>query len=43
MGDRLKIATNNGKLYILFSNTPIPDYVKEWLSKKGIEFLETLW
>ena len=43
MGERLKIATNNGKQYFLFSNTPIPDYVKEWLSKKGIEFFETLW
>ncbi len=42
MGDRLRIAKENDATYELFSNTPISDKVKEWLSKKGIEFTETL-
>ena len=28
MGDRLRIATENGATYELFSNTPIPDLIK---------------
>ncbi len=42
MGDRLKISTENGATYELFSNTPIPEIVKEWLMKKGIPFNEIL-
>ncbi len=34
MGDRLRIATENGATYELFSNAPIPESVKEWLTKK---------
>lgn len=42
MGDRLKIATENGATYELFSNTPIPESIKQWLTKKGIPFTELL-
>lgn len=42
MGDRLKIATENGATYELFSNTPIPDSIKQWLDKKGIAYTELL-
>lgn len=42
MGDRLKIANDNGATYELFSNTPIPNEIKEWLTKKGIKYTETL-
>ena len=40
MGDRLKIAKENGAT--LFSNTPIPQSIKAWLTKKGIPFTEFL-
>ncbi|MBQ7781186.1 MAG: hypothetical protein IJ405_04100, partial [Lachnospiraceae bacterium] len=42
MGDRLRIATENGATYELFSNTPIPESIKQWLTKKGITFTELL-
>lgn len=42
MGDRLRIATENGATYEVFSNTPIPDSIKQWLTKKGIPFTELL-
>lgn len=42
MGDRLKIAKENGATYELFSNTPIPDSIKKWLDKKGIKYTELL-
>ena len=42
MGNRLRIATESGATYELFSNTPIPDVVKEWLIKKGIPYTELL-
>lgn len=42
MGDRLRIATENGATYELFSNTPIPESIKQWLTKKGIPFTELL-
>ena len=42
MGTRLSIARNNGATYELHSNTPIPDYVKEWLTQKGIPYFEHL-
>ena len=42
MGDRLRIATENGATYEIFSNTPIPESVKQWLTKKGITFTELL-
>ncbi len=42
MGDRLRIATENGATYELFSNTPIPDSIKQWLDKKGIAYTELL-
>jgi RHS repeat-associated protein len=40
MGDRLRIALDNNASYELHSNTPIPDHVKSWLTKKGIKFFE---
>jgi hypothetical protein len=42
MGDRLRIAKTNGASYELFSNTPIPDFIKKWLEKKGIPYTELL-
>lgn len=42
MGQRKRIAADNGASYELFSNTPIPDSIKEWLTKKGIPFTEIL-
>ncbi len=42
MGDRLRIATENGATYELFSNTPIPQIFKDYLTKKGIPFTEIL-
>ncbi|WP_277406227.1 hypothetical protein [Lacrimispora xylanisolvens] len=42
MGDRLNIAKQNGATYELFSNTPIPQSIKDWLTKKGIPFTEIL-
>ena len=42
MGDRLRIATENGATYELFSNTPIPSSIKQWLDKKGIAYTELL-
>ena len=40
MGARLKIAQQNGASYELRSNSPIPEHVKVWLTKKGIPFFE---
>ena len=40
MGARLKIAEQNGASYEVHSNSPIPEHVKAWLSKKGIQFFE---
>jgi len=42
MGHRLNIAKQNGATYELFSNTPIPQSIKDWLTKKGIPFTEIL-
>jgi len=42
MGQRLDIAQKNGASYHLFSNQTIPQEVKDWLTKKGITFLEIL-
>jgi hypothetical protein len=40
MGHRLSIAKSCGAKYKLFSNSPIPQAIKDWLTKKGIEFTE---
>jgi peptidoglycan hydrolase-like protein with peptidoglycan-binding domain len=40
MGDRLNIAKQHGATYELHSNTPIPQEIKDWLTKKGISFFE---
>ena len=42
MGDRLRIAKNNGATYELITNSPIPEEVKAWLTKKGIPYKEIL-
>ncbi len=42
MGDRLRIATENGATYEIFTNTPIPESIKQWLTQKGITFTELL-
>lgn len=43
MGDRLNIAKQNGATYELFSNTPIPQSIKDWLTTKGITYTEILY
>lgn len=42
MGRGLSVAKECGALYELHSNTPIPPIIKEWLTKKGINFTEWL-
>lgn len=42
MGDRLRIAKENGATYELNSNSPIPQKIKDWLTKKGIGCTEWL-
>ena len=42
MGDRLRIAAQNNASYEIFSNTPIPNSIKMWLTKKGIHYTEIL-
>ena len=42
MGDRLRIAKENGVEYELFSNSLIPDNIKTWLDGKGIKYYEIL-
>lgn len=42
MDNRLRIATENGATYELFSNTPIPESIKEGITKKGISYTELL-
>ena len=42
MGNRLKIATENGATYEIFANTPIPESIKQWLTKKEIKFTELI-
>ncbi len=40
MGDRLNIAKQNGAIYVLNSNSPIPQNIRDWLKNKGIGFTE---
>ena len=42
MGHRLSIAKSNGATYELFSNSPIPEGIKQWLTQKGIPYTELL-
>ncbi|MBS6519066.1 MAG: hypothetical protein KH353_12980, partial [Clostridium sp.] len=42
MSEGLKIAQEHNATYELFSNTPIPENIKDWLTKKGIPFTEIL-
>lgn len=42
MPQRLQIAREHGATFELFSNTPIPESIKEWLTQKGIPFTEIL-
>lgn len=42
MGDRLRIAKDSEATYELFSNSPIPQAIKDWLTKKGIPYTELL-
>ena len=40
MGTGLKIARENGAKYELYSETPIPQEIKDWLTSKEIPFKE---
>ena len=42
MGKKLKIAFEHGAKLELYSNSPIPQTIKEWCTKKGITFKEWL-
>ncbi|MGG4132072.1 RHS repeat-associated core domain-containing protein [Paenibacillus illinoisensis] len=42
MGARLEIAKQNEATYFLYSNSRIPQAIKDWLTKKGIGFKEFL-
>ena len=42
MGRGLKVALECGASYHLHSNSQIPQIIKEWLTKKGIQFTEWL-
>jgi len=42
MGARMKIAKEHDATYELFSNTSIPQSIKNWLTKKGIKYTEML-
>lgn len=42
LGEQVKDAVANGYDFYLFSNTPISESWKSWLTKKGIKWLETL-
>ncbi|MGE6577825.1 RHS repeat domain-containing protein [Paenibacillus xylanexedens] len=42
MGARLEIAKQNDATYFLYSNSRIPQTLKDWLTKKGIGFKEFL-
>jgi hypothetical protein len=42
MPEARNIAAQNGKDFKIISNTPIPQHTKDWLSSKGINFLEIL-
>ena len=40
MGNRQRIAQENGATYELHSNTPIPQSIKDWLNTKGIKYYQ---
>lgn len=40
MGSRRRIAADNDATLEVHSNSPIPQHVKEWLTKKGISVTE---
>ncbi len=42
MGRGLEVATYHGKKYQLFTNSPIPQFVQEWLNNRGIKYVELL-
>ena len=42
MGHHRRVAFDNGATFEIFSNTPIPEYFKEWLTQKGIPYTEFL-
>ena len=42
MGNRLRIATDNGATYELFSNTSIPESIKKWLMEKRYSFYRVI-
>ena len=41
-GDCLRIAKDNGALFEVHSNSPIPQSIKDWLTTKQIPFTEWL-
>jgi RHS repeat-associated protein len=40
IGSKLRIAKDNSATLEVHSNSPIPQHVQEWLSKKGVRFFE---
>lgn len=42
MGHHKQIANDHGATFEIFSNTPIPQTIKDWLTEKGMPFTEML-
>ncbi|KES11285.1 hypothetical protein SASC598O11_007230 [Snodgrassella alvi SCGC AB-598-O11] len=40
MGSHASITKQNGVSFEVHSNTPIPQYIKDWLTPKNIPFKE---
>jgi hypothetical protein len=40
IGSKLRIAAENNATLEVHSNTPIPQHVQDWLTKKGVSFFE---
>ena len=37
---KLRIAQDNGKIFKIYTNSAIPEFLKEWFNEKGIVFHE---
>jgi hypothetical protein len=42
MCQRKRIAFDNGAIYKLYTDTLIPESIKDWLTEKGISFTELI-
>ena len=42
VGAHARIVNDNGHEFKVISNTPIPDNIKQWLTGKGIGYIEEI-